>query len=203
MSEKETRRQLREKIKDIRFGMLTTLDEDGALVSRPMTTQQVEEDGTLWFFGSSETDPVREIRRHDEVNVCYADPDDNRYVSVSGSAEVMRDRAKAKELWSPMAKAWFPEGVDDPRLILIKVEPRRAEYWDSASSKMVTLFAFAKAVIAGRRLEPGEVGEHRKIEKPNLDEAVKPDLGAFEEFEEKTGQGSGKVASKEARPGRD
>lgn len=181
MKDADTRNKLWEKIKDIKFGMLTTQAADGALVSRPMTTQQAEPGGALWFFASDDTEPAQEIRRHEEVNVSYADPDDNVYVSVSGSAEILRDRKKAEELWSLAAKAWFPQGVDDPRLVLIRVEPRRAEYWDSASSKMVAMFAYAKAMLTGERLAPGEAGEHGKVEAPVLNEFIKPDLGAFED----------------------
>jgi general stress protein 26 len=155
--------QLREKIKGIRIAMLTTIDEDGSLHSRPMATQETELDGDLWFFTPATSPKVGEIGRDQRVNLSYADPDDQRYVSVSGTARLVRDRAKAKELWNPLLKAWFPQGLDDPDLALLRVHVEKAEYWDSPSSKMVQLAGFLKAVTTGKRYEP-DPGENEKIE---------------------------------------
>lgn len=155
--------QLREKIKGIRIAMLTTIDEDGALHSRPMATQEVETDGDLWFFTAAGSTKAGEVGRDQRVNLSYADPDDQRYVSVSGTGRLVRDPAKAKELWNPILKAWFPKGLDDPELALLRVDIEKAEYWDSPSSKMVQLVGFLKAVTTGRRYEAGP-GEHDKIE---------------------------------------
>ena len=136
--------------------MFTTRAGDGTLRSRPMATQQAPFDGVLWFFTGQSTDKTIEIDREAEVNVAYANPDDQAYVSVSGRARILDDRAKARELWNPFYKAWFPRGVDDPDLRLIRVDVTGAEYWDSSSSAMVHLIGFAKAVVTGQRYEPGE-----------------------------------------------
>jgi general stress protein 26 len=152
MSQQETTtalEQLREKIKGIRIAMLTTIDEDGSLHSRPMATQETEGDRDLWFFTAAGSPKVGEIERDQRVNLSYADPDDQRYVSVSGTARLVRDRAKAKELWNPLLKAWFPKGLDDPELALLRVQVEKAEFWDSPSSKMVQLAGFLKAVTTG------------------------------------------------------
>lgn len=150
-------------IKDVRIAMLTTVDDEGRLRSRPMATQQAPFDGTLWFFTEKATPKVDEVRQEANVNVVYAAPDDNRYVSVSGRARLVTDRQKIDELWHPVLKAWFPEGKDDPNLALLRVEVEKAEYWDSPSSKVVQLFGFAKALATGRRYE-GEGSEHEKLE---------------------------------------
>src|SRR2546421_1567661 len=89
-------------IKGIDFAMLSTVCPDGTIHSRPMSTQQVEFDGDLWFFTGLDSGKVHEIRNDQHVNVSYADPKDNRYVSVSGRATIVRDREKAKQLWSPL-----------------------------------------------------------------------------------------------------
>jgi general stress protein 26 len=143
-------------IKGIRFAMLCTAMPEGLLRSRPMATQQAEFDGDLWFFCDADSAKVYEVRQENHVNLSYADPDDNRYVSVSGRASVVRDPAKARELWSPVHKAWFPNGPDDPSLALLKVEVDQAEYWDAPGSKMTQIIGFAKAVITGHRYIPGE-----------------------------------------------
>jgi len=148
--------KLRELIKDIKFAMLTTAEDDGTLRSRPMATQQIEFDGDLWFFTNASAPKVDEIRHDQHVNVSFSSPEDQRYVSVSGKAQVVRDRQKAEELWNPFYKAWFPGGLDDPDLALLKIPIDKAEYWDSPSSPVVHLFGFVKAVATGTRYQPGE-----------------------------------------------
>jgi general stress protein 26 len=153
-----------EKIKEltegIDFCMLTTID-GGYMRSRPMSTQQTEFDGDLWFFTSDNTHKVEEIEKDNRVCVAYAKPDDSTYVSISGRATVVKDRAKIEELWSPILKAWFPEGVDDPHLCLLKVNAEQAEYWESPSGTIVQLLGFVKAIATGQE---AEWGENKKIE---------------------------------------
>jgi len=148
-------------IKDIQMAMLTTIDDDGSLRSRPMATQQAEFDGTLWFFTRAEAPKVDEVRQDRRVNVSYAEPKGQRYVSVSGTAELVRDPAKNKELWNPLLKAWFPKGLEDPELALIKVSVEKAEYWDSHSSTMVHLIGYLKAAATGQPYRPGQ---HEKVD---------------------------------------
>jgi len=153
-------KKLGEMIEGIKFAMLTTAEADGTLRSRPMVTQQVEFDGDLWFFTHASDAKVDETQRNPNVNVSFAAPDDQRYVSVSGKAELVRNRQKAEELWNPMYKAWFPQGLDDPDLALLKVHVDQAEYWDSASSTMVHIAGFVKALATG---QPYEGGENEKL----------------------------------------
>jgi general stress protein 26 len=121
-----------------------------------MATQEAPFDGNLWFFTSAASPKVDEIEDEHHVQLSYASPEDNRYVSVSGRATVVRDRAKAEELWSPAMKAWFPDGLDDPELALLRVHVEAAEYWDSPSSTMVHIVGFVKAVSTGQPYQPGE-----------------------------------------------
>jgi general stress protein 26 len=155
-----------ELIKDINIAMLTTEAEDGLLHSRPMATQKSEFDGTLWFFTGLSTGKVSEIDWNPEVNLSYAEPKDTRFVSVSGSAEIVDDRAKMQELWSDIYKAWFPQGLDDPDLCLMKVEISFAEYWDVPSGKMVQVFGFLKALATGERVKM-EGESHGVVEIPS------------------------------------
>lgn len=148
--------KLAEMIQDIDFAMFTTLDRDGSLRSRPMSTQKTEFDGNLWFFTEASSAKADEVEDNQHVNLSYADQDSNRYVSVSGQATLVRDKAKAKELWNPVLKAWFPQGLDDPNLALLRVTVNKAEYWDAPSSKVVQLVGFVKAVATGQTYEPGE-----------------------------------------------
>ena len=155
----ETRAQTIEKlnllIKDIEIAMLTTIDR-GVLRSRPMATQETDFDGVLWFFTSRQTHKAEEIEKDNRVNVSYSDADDNRYVSLAGTAELTDDRAKMAELWSPKYLAWFPKGLEDPNLILLKVTVEQAEYWDATSSALVEAFGLLKSLVTGERAAAGD-----------------------------------------------
>lgn len=149
-------KKLGEMIEDIDFAMMTTVEEDGTLRSRPMSTQRVEFNGDLWFFTRSSAPKVDEVERDERVNLSYSKPEKQRYVSVSGTARVVRDRQKIEELWSPALKAWFPKGLEDPDIALLKVSVEQAEYWDSPSSTMAHVFGFVKALATGQAYNPGE-----------------------------------------------
>lgn len=155
-SRAEAIKTLGDMIKDIRIAMMTTAEPDGTLRSRPMATQKQEFDGTLWFFTGASSAKVDEIQQDQHVNISYAAPDDNRYVSISGTAQFVRDQAKVHELWNPILKAWFPKGPDDPDIALLRVDVYQAEYWDSPSSAMVQIGGFLKAVATGQRADGGE-----------------------------------------------
>lgn len=150
-----------EKLKDllegIDFCMLTTMSS-GKLRSRPMSTQELGPNGALWFFTRDNTHKMEEIAADSRVNVAYSKPDDNTYVSVSGSATLSKDRAKMEELWSPILKAWFPDGLEDPNICLLKVDVEEAEYWESTSSTLVQIAGFVKAIATGQEADYGEHG---------------------------------------------
>lgn len=149
--------KLKELLEGIDFAMLTTI-AGGKFRSRPMSTQEVDENGDLWFFTSDETHKVEEIEADNRVGVAYSKPNDNTYVSVFGRAEVSKDRAKIEELWSPILKAWFPKGLDDPSLCLLKITIEEAEYWDSPNSTLVQFAGFVKALVTGQQADGGEYG---------------------------------------------
>lgn len=150
-------------IKDIRFAMFTARHSNGHLHSRPMTTQnsKLDEDISLWFFMSRNSEPVADVAADPVVNVVYADPGEDTYVSISGTAAVLEDMAKKSELWSKMAEAWFPAGVTDPDLALVEVKITHANYWDVEESKAVQLFHIAKAIATGKR--PTILDQHAEI----------------------------------------
>ena len=154
--------KLREMVKDIDFCMLTTVDENGGLHSRPMSSNgDIDSDGDIWFFTSASSHKVSEIAKLPKVNLSFADPDNQRYVSVSGKAQLIRDRKKIEELWRPEFKIWFPEGKDDPEVALLRVNLEKAEYWDSPSSTIGYALSFVSSLITGK--EP-DMGENKKLE---------------------------------------
>lgn len=155
--------RLREIIKAVDICMLTTVAQDGTLHSRPMSNNRdVDFDGSLWFFTYGSSCKVDEASRVPQVSASFADPEHHRFVALSGGAELVRDKAKIAELWKPIYKAWFPQGLDTPDIALLHVNAERGEYWDSSKGGFI-----AQAVqIAGALLTGKEAsyGENEKVE---------------------------------------
>ena len=158
----EARTQLWELIKDTRFAMFTTRHHNGHLHSRPMTTQnqRVDEDDCLWFFMSRKGEPVEDLQADQTVNVAYANPDNDSYVSVSGTARLVEDLARKQQLWNKAAEAYFSR-PDDPDLALVQVRITHANFWDVKESKLVQLYELAKAAVTGKR--PADLGEQAVV----------------------------------------
>jgi|SRR6185295_12894095 len=153
--------KLREMIKDIDFCMLTTVDENGVFHSRPMSSNgEVDKNGDIWFFTNASSHKVAEVGKSPNVNASFADPDKHRYVSVSGTAELVRDREKIDKLWKPEFKLWFPEGKSDPEVALLRVRLKSAEYWDSPSSIIGNALSFVSSLVTGKQPD----GKNRKLE---------------------------------------
>ena len=127
--------------------------------TRPMATIDIEENGTLWFYTDIRSIKVEEVSKEKSVHLIYAHPGKDSYLDVWGQAVVVTDKAKIKEKWSPMVKAWFPGGVEDPNLALLQVNPTNLYYWDSETGKMVEFLKMAASVITGKRLAEGAEGK--------------------------------------------
>jgi general stress protein 26 len=147
-------------IKEIEVAMMTTVDADGSLRSRPMWTQHTDFDGILWFFTRADAPKSSEVGRDHRVNLSYAQPNRQNYVSVSGTAELIRDRGQIAALWSESLTTWFPKGLKDPELALLRIRVERAEYWDAPSSAMVHAYGYVKAKLTG---EPPHPGHQEKV----------------------------------------
>jgi general stress protein 26 len=148
-------------IKDCRFAMLTTHEEDGSLRSRPMTTVQREFGGTLWFFAPSNSDAVQDIEQDERVCVAYANPEKNDFVSVTGTGAVVDSVAIKETLWSPMVQAWFPQGPTSSEVALIKVDADAAEYWNAMGNKLTQALSMTSAYVRG--VTPKDMGVHRDM----------------------------------------
>jgi len=148
--------KLNELVKDIEFAMMTTIEPDGDLRSRPMATQKTEFDGTCWFFTTASDPKVAEVRRDQRVNLSFASKEDNAWVSMSGVAELVRDRAKMEALWQKPLEAWWPDGLADPDLALLKVTVHQAEYWDATSNRVAYVAGMVKAIVSDKTYDPGD-----------------------------------------------
>ena len=153
-------------IETTRIAMLTTEDVEGVLRSRPLATLQMDSEGKLWFFTAMSSSKVGEIDQHRRVNLSYANPDTQGYVSISGSARLLRDREKMQQLWTVWVNPWFKDGPNDPDLALLEVTVQQAEYWDAPASRMERLFGLAKAMTTGNTDQLGEHGNVTPREAP-------------------------------------
>ncbi len=156
----ENVRKLREMIKGIEYAMLTTVEDDGSLRSRPMAIPKVEFDGDLYFFTKANAPKVNEVERDRHVCASFAAPEGQRYVSMSGLARLLRDRTKMQEFWFPELKAWFPDGLEDPELELLWISVTQAEYWEGPLGTLIYM-AGVKAMAADAALEDGD---HEKLD---------------------------------------
>ncbi|MEM1119152.1 MAG: pyridoxamine 5'-phosphate oxidase family protein [Bacteroidota bacterium] len=129
------------------------------LKSRPMQTVKVDEDGHIWFFTERDSETVAELATGFQVNLSYACTEKNTYLSISGTAVMIENQDKIDELWSPVLKAWFPKGKEDHNLVLLRIAPVSAAYWDATSSKLVELFNIGKAIATGEKYESGEMAQ--------------------------------------------
>jgi len=151
-------------IQGIKVAMLTTLGVDGSLRSRPMASLEAEFDGTLWFFTNAESLKVDDVQHEHHVNVSYVDCEEHRYVSISGRATLIQERQKLEDMWSPILNAWFPLGLSDPQLILLKVQADTWEYWDCQIATMVApdrhkLAPSVELVVEPEVLRKGDLGD--------------------------------------------
>jgi general stress protein 26 len=154
-------KQLHDLIDEIRIGMLTTRTPEGVLRSRPMGVHQDEAARELWLYTHADDAKIDEIRLDPQVNLSFSCPQINSYVSVSGTAELVRDEAKMRQLWNPLYMAWFPAGLEDPQLALMRVTIEAAEYWDAPSGTMVELVGFVKSLVTGEAAD--DLGENVKL----------------------------------------
>ncbi len=128
---------------------------------RPMSTSKVDDDGHIWFFSRKDSDKNEHILEDDQVQLLYSNNSSSEYLSLYGHAEIVRDRNKIEELWTPMAKAWFTEGKDDPSITLLKVTPQEGHYWDTKNGKVISLIKIAVSALTGK---PSDIGVEGKVE---------------------------------------
>ena len=152
-------RKVAELISGERFAMLTTIAPDGTLTSRPMALQETEFDGDLWFFAQRGTHPVTHVEAQPKVNVTVGS--NSTWVSLAGTASVVVDDAKKRDLWNKGVEAWFPQGPDAEDVVLLRIEGDSAEYWDTPGGAVASVLSFAKAKATGK---PYSGGENEKVE---------------------------------------
>ena len=155
--------KIREMIKDVKYAMMTTVTSEGHLHSCPMTTSETSLGAKeIWFIGDKTSEVVANIKNSKQVNLSYVSQQDKDYVSINGVAELVEDKDKLDELWSPVYNAFYEHGKEDPDVQLIKIVPNGAEYWISGNSVLNAVKMAAAAVQDGKTAEG--MGENAAIE---------------------------------------
>ncbi|MEQ4565832.1 MULTISPECIES: pyridoxamine 5'-phosphate oxidase family protein [Micrococcaceae] len=143
-------------INGAKIGMVTTVNEQGALVSRPLAVQDVKDDGDMWFFTGLGTSQVAHVRNDPRVNVSFGK--NTEWVSVAGNAEVVTDRQIIRDMWNQTVEAWFPDGPETPEVCLLRVDSESAEYWTSPGGTAATVLQWVKSKVTHSRMSVGESG---------------------------------------------
>lgn len=151
------RQRVYEMLDEFDTAMLVTHGIDGRFEGRPMQMAEVEPAGPIWFFTSRDSRKIAEIEADPKALLVFED-EHNQYLSISGTARVLEDPARVRRLWKDAFKVWFPEGVEDPDLVLMAVEPEVAEFWDTrGTNRLEYIFDAAKAYVTGER--PSDDGD--------------------------------------------
>jgi len=156
--------KLKELVKRGDICMFTTVDKESKINSRPLSTADVDDQGNIWFFTNEFSEKIHDLSNDNAVNLIYANPDRSTYLNIRGSCVVVLNREKNAELWNSVLKAWFPNGLDDPKLCLLKVMTEEAYYWNNSSSKMVVAFNILKAIVKKEKYDEGEEGKLSLVE---------------------------------------
>ncbi len=124
--------------------------------ARPMSIQECDSEGNLWFISSADSHKNFEIADDNRVQLYFMNNGNAEYLSIFGKAHIYTDHQTIEEKWSPMANAWFEDGKNDPKVSIIRVTPDETYYWDTKAGKFVTMLHFITAAITGNKSEGGD-----------------------------------------------
>jgi general stress protein 26 len=159
LQDREAIDKFRNLVNDVTICMFTTLDEDHNLTSRPMYTSSVDEEGNVWFFTNEFSEKINDVSNDNLVHLIYSHPSKNIYVDVKGTCSLIIDKKKMEELWDTTLQSWFPQGLADPKLCLVKVATETAHFWNHSSSKMGLLFQMIRSITKGDQYKENEKGQ--------------------------------------------
>jgi general stress protein 26 len=152
--------KLKELVDKIDIGMLCTrVAENVYPHAIPMSRQEVDEEGHIWFLFSAESETYQNLQTNNKVSLLYADVSNYNFLSINGSAEVSRDNSRIDKYWNKMIEAWFEKGREDPAIRILKVIPSEAHYWDNKSNKLITFLKVAASAVSGQKLDIGREGD--------------------------------------------
>ncbi|WP_417429911.1 pyridoxamine 5'-phosphate oxidase family protein [Halpernia sp.] len=145
-----------EKLKDLsesaRICMFCTDLSKLPITARPMSLQETDKEGNLWFISGDQSNKNFEIKDDNKVQLFFMNKSNSEYKSVFGKAFIYKDKSTIEEKWSPLANAWF-DGKEDPNVSIIRVTPDETYYWDTKAGKLVTMLSFVTAAISGKKTD--------------------------------------------------
>ena len=149
LQSEEALKKFKKLVEEVRVCMFITNSSTEHEHTRPMSAVDVEDNGTLWFYTDMRSIKVEEVVTDRKVHLTFAHPGKESYMDVWGTGSVVTDKALIKEKWSPVVKAYFAEGADDPNIALLKVQPNEVYYWEAETGKMVQFLKMAVAAVTG------------------------------------------------------
>lgn len=158
LTQQEAVEKFKEIIKHESICLFTTRLTQVPLTTRPMSVQEVDENGNFWFMSPRDSDKNEEISVDPRVQLFFLNPSNFEFLSIYGTATIHRDRDKIDQYWSNIAKAWFPEGKDDPRITILKFAPEEGFYWDTKDGKLVSMIKILASAVMGKTLQEGVEG---------------------------------------------
>ena len=158
LTQQEAIEKFKEIVKHEAICLFTTRLTEIPLTTRPMSVQKVCNQGNFWFLSSSDSEKNHDIEMDQRVQLFFTNPSKYEFLSLYGTASITRDRGKIDELWTNIAKAWFPGGKDDPKVSVIKVTPEQGFYWDTKDGKLVSMIKILASAVSGKTLEEGVEG---------------------------------------------
>lgn len=160
INRKESIEKLRKMVDTIDIGMLSTFRNNNDYPhSIPMSRQEVDDDGNIWFLFSSESETHQHLKENSKVSLTFANVKDYQFLSLNGIAEVSQDTERIDKYWNPFVAAWFEKGKEDPTIRILKIVPNEAHYWDNKTNKLITLLKVATSAITGKQMDIGREGE--------------------------------------------
>lgn len=155
----EAVKKLKEMVDDIDVGILCSFTANTEYPHAvPMSRQEVDENGNIWFLFSSESETHQHIDKNNKVSLLYSNVSNYNFLSINGVAEISQDQNRIDKYWNKMVAGWFEKGREDPHIRLLKVIPSEAHYWDNKSNKLMTLLKVATSAVTGQKMDIGREG---------------------------------------------
>lgn len=151
--------KIRQIVKSTRVCLFGSSEGHPPLEVRPMSVQDVDAVGNVWFLSAASSFQNRQIGRHPQVQLFFANPGTSEYLSLEGRAFISDSRPLKEKYWNPLAAAWFKQGIDDPELTVIRVQTEHGHYWDTEYGKAATMLSLVVGAVTGAPVAAGKHGE--------------------------------------------
>lgn len=159
MQNREAIEKLQEMVDNIDIGMVCTYPkESGYVHAVPMSRQEVDEQGNIWFLFSSESETFSNLQESNKVSILFSKPSDQNYLNTNGIATISQDQERIDKYWNKYVEGWFEKGREDPRIRILKVSVQDAHYWDTKTNKLFTFFKVVASGITGSKMDVGREG---------------------------------------------